>query len=108
MSTTRTIAGALLAAALFASSSALAASVADNVPLDRLRVIAILSGDTPRAMLSDPSDRGWVVKRGDLVGRADEGPACRWRVTAIRSDSVLFVRDDAHCAASPKTKTLKT
>ena len=93
-------------AAVFAVSF-VGASVADGFPLDSLTLVAILTGDTPRAMLTDPSSRGWVVKRGDLVGRPEGGgPSCRWRVADIHGDSVVFVRNESQCAATPKTKTL--
>lgn len=101
----RTLVVSCFAASLLVSSSAKA--VADDLPFDSLTLVAIVMGDTPRAMLTDPTSRGWIVKRGDLVGRTERGGApCRWRVTDVHRDSVVFARNDPQCAAAPRTKTL--
>jgi type IV pilus assembly protein PilP len=72
--------------------------------LDALRLIAIVSGEggNPRAMLVDPDGKGWVIRRGDFVGRGERirlGPGqpereINWRVVRIRPDRVILVRDD--------------
>ena len=44
----------------------------DKFALEELKLVAIVqSGDYPRAMLVDPTSKGWVVKRGDYIGRPD-------------------------------------
>ena len=41
-------------------------------PIEELRLVAIVLGEEyPRAMLIDPSGKGWVVKRGDYLGRPE-------------------------------------
>ncbi len=40
--------------------------------IDELKPIGIvMAGDYPRAMLLDPNGKGWVVKKGDYVGRPE-------------------------------------
>ena len=85
--------------------------------LDELKLVAIvLSGDYPRAMLVDPTGKGWVVKRGDVVGRADvvriggAGGAeyqLNWRVDRVRDGDVVLIREDpAQPAIPPATKVV--
>jgi type IV pilus assembly protein PilP len=75
-----------------------------NVAIDELRLIAIVTGlSQPRAMVLDRSNVGWVIKRGDYVGRAEvvqtggaEGVpvTLNWRVDRIRENEVVLTRDD--------------
>ena len=85
--------------------------------LDELKLVAIvLSGDYPRAMLVDPTGKGWVVKRGDFVGRADvvriggAGGAeyqLNWRVDRVRDGDIVLIREDpAQPAIPPATKVV--
>ena len=85
--------------------------------LDELKLVAIvLSGDYPRAMLVDPTTKGWVVKRGDFVGRADvvrisgAGSAeyqLNWRVDRVRDGDIVLIREDpAQPAIPPATKII--
>jgi len=77
--------------------------------LDELRLVGIVTGDdSPRAMLVDPRGKGWVVGRGDHVGRP-EGSAClaAWRVDRIRdSDVVLVCEHPAGSEGAPETRSL--
>ncbi|MEO9143470.1 MAG: pilus assembly protein PilP [Polyangiaceae bacterium] len=85
--------------------------------LDELKLVAIgLSSDYPRAMLVDPTGKGWVVKRGDFVGRADTvrlGGAngaeyqLNWRVDRVRDGDLVLIREDpAQPAIPPATKVI--
>jgi type IV pilus assembly protein PilP len=85
--------------------------------LDELKLVAIvLSGDYPRAMLVDPTTKGWVVKRGDFIGRADTvriggaGGAeyqLNWRVDRVRDGDIVLIREDpAQPAVPPATKVI--
>jgi type IV pilus assembly protein PilP len=75
-----------------------------NVAVDELRLIAIVTGlSQPRAMVLDRSNVGWVIKRGDYIGRPEvvqtggaEGVpvTLNWRVDRIRENEVVLTRDD--------------
>jgi type IV pilus assembly protein PilP len=59
--------------------------------LDELKLAAIVTGgDYPRAMLIDPGGKGWVLKRGDFLGR----------------DVVLVREDPAQPNLPPSTRVL--
>jgi type IV pilus assembly protein PilP len=72
--------------------------------LDELKLVAIVTGgDYPRAMVLDPGGKGWVLKRGDWVGRPEivhVGGAngadyqINWRVSKVRDGDVVFTRED--------------
>lgn len=72
--------------------------------LDELKLVAIVTGgDYPRAMVVDPSGKGWVIKRGDWVGRPEVvhiGGAngsdyqLTWRVEKVRDGDIVFSRED--------------
>lgn len=72
--------------------------------LDELQLIAIVTGgEYPRAMVLDPGKKGWVIKRGDWVGRPEVvhiGGAngadyqINWRVDKVRDGDVVFTRED--------------
>lgn len=72
--------------------------------LDELRLVAIVTGgEYPRAMLVDPLGKGWVIKRGDFVGRPElvhTGGAngaeyqLNWRVDKVREGDVVLTRED--------------
>ncbi len=81
--------------------------------LDELRLIAIVGGgDYSRAMVVDPDGKGWVIKRGDWVGRAElvhvggvngADYQVNWRVTKVRDGDVVFTREDPAQPAIPPT-----
>lgn len=82
-----------------------------NTAVDQMRLIAIISGlPQPRAMLTDPTGVGHVVKRGDYIGRAEviqaggaEGMpvTLNWRVDRIRSGEVVLTREDPTAPNKP-------
>ena len=72
--------------------------------LDELKLVAIVTGgEYPRAMVVDPGGKGWVIKRGDWVGRPEVvhiGGAngadyqINWRVEKVRDGDIVFTRED--------------
>jgi type IV pilus assembly protein PilP len=72
--------------------------------LDELKLIGIVTRAEPaRAMLVDPTGKGFVIQRGNFVGRADVVTAAgssgatyeiNWRVDRIRSSDVVLIRED--------------
>jgi len=85
--------------------------------IDELKLAAIVTGgDYPRAMVIDPAGKGWVLKRGDFLGRSDTvhvGGAngtdyqLNWRVDRVRDGDVVLVRDDpAQPNVPPSTRVL--
>ena len=72
--------------------------------IDELKLVAIVTGgDYPRAMVIDPGGKGWVLKRGDFVGRPEIvhiGGAngadyqLNWRVDRVRDGDLVFLRED--------------
>ena len=79
--------------------------------VDDLKLVGIVNGvETPRAMLVDPRGKGWVVTRGQLVGRPEVlhdsagDHSVSWRVDRIRESDVILVREDAaHSVAVPSS-----
>jgi type IV pilus assembly protein PilP len=82
--------------------------------IEELKLVGIVSStDAPRAMLVDPRGKGWVVTRGELLGRAevihdgDGDHRVSWRVDRIRDSEVVLVREDAtHSGVPSSTKVL--
>ena len=82
-----------------------------STSLDEMRLIAIVTGiATPRAMLTDTSQVGHVVRRGDYIGRPEvvqsggsEGMpvTLNWRVDRIRPGSVVLTREDPTAPDKP-------
>lgn len=72
--------------------------------LDELKLIGIVTRAEPaKAMLVDPTGKGFVIQRGQFVGRPDvvqgAGQAggtyeINWRVDRIRPGDVVLVRED--------------
>jgi len=72
--------------------------------LDELKLIGIVTRAEPaKAMLVDPNGKGFVVRRGQFVGRADVVQAAgasgtvykiNWRVDRIRPGDVVLIRED--------------
>ena len=82
--------------------------------IDELKLVGIVSGgDESRAMLVDPRGKGWVVTRGQLIGRAEvlhdsQGDhSVSWKVDRIRESDVILVREDAtHSPVPSSTRVL--
>ena len=82
--------------------------------IDELKLVGIVStSDAPRAMLVDPRGKGWVVTRGELIGRPEmlrDGRgehSVSWRVDRIRESDVILVREDAtHSPVPSSTRVL--
>jgi type IV pilus assembly protein PilP len=85
--------------------------------IDELKLIAIVTGgDFPRAMMLDPAGKGWVLKRGDFVGRPEIvhiGGAngadyqLNWRVDKVRDGDIVFLREDpAQPGIPPATRVV--
>lgn len=85
--------------------------------LDEMKLVAIVTGgDYPRAMVIDPSGKGWVIKRGDWVGRPEVvhvGGAngadyqINWRVEKVRDGDIVFTREDpAQPGIPPATRVI--
>jgi type IV pilus assembly protein PilP len=89
----------------------------DHYAIDDLKLVGLVTRtDTPRAMLVDPSGRGWVVTKGQFIGRAEVvhagGPGgvdyeLNWRVDRIRDTDLVLVREDpAHSDIPPATRVI--
>jgi type IV pilus assembly protein PilP len=84
--------------------------------IDELKLVAIvISGDYPRAMLLDPSGTGWVIKRGDYLGRPDTVHTggtngtdyqLNWRVDRVREGDIVLSREDRALNAPPATRII--
>lgn len=84
--------------------------------VDELTLSAIVLGDTPRAMFVDPKKKGWVITRGQFIGRTETvhtggqngaDYTVVWRVDRIRPQDVVLVREDpANSSAPPATKVI--
>lgn len=85
--------------------------------IDELKLVGIVTGgDYPRAMLVDPNGKGWVVRRGDFVGRPDVvhvgGVAgtdfqLNWRVERVRDGDLVLSREDpAQPGVPPATRVI--
>jgi type IV pilus assembly protein PilP len=85
--------------------------------IDELRLVAIVTGgDYPRAMLVDPTKKGWVVRKGDFVGRPEVvhvGGAngadyqLNWRVDRVRDGDIVLTREDpVQQSAAPVTRVI--
>ncbi len=75
----------------------------EEYSLDELKLVAVVTKIQPaRAMLVDPTGKGHVVKRSQLVGRSErvQGVGAEttyhvhWQVDRIRDSDVVFVRED--------------
>jgi type IV pilus assembly protein PilP len=91
-------------------------SLVDRYALDELKLIGIVTRAPPRALLTDPGGVGWVAKVGDFVGKSElvhsGGPtgidvAVNWRIDRIRSNDVVFIREDpSHPEIAPTTRVM--
>jgi type IV pilus assembly protein PilP len=76
----------------------------DQYAIDELKLVGIVTRIQPaKAMLVDPSGKGHVVHRGQLIGRPElvqAGASSRasyeinWRVDRIRDGDIVLVRED--------------
>lgn len=90
--------------------------LAERYALDELKPSGIVSRGDIKALLTDPTGLGWIVKIGDYVGKAEVvhtgGPtgsdvAINWRVDRIRENDVIFVREDpSHPEIPPTTRVI--
>lgn len=80
--------------------------------LQELKVVGIITGGAGRALVTDPTGLGWVLRVGDFVGRSESvhsgGPggidvALNWRVDRIRANDVVFIREDPSRPDVPAT-----
>jgi type IV pilus assembly protein PilP len=84
--------------------------------IDELKLVAIVTGgDYPRAMLLDPNGKGWVVRRGDYVGRPDTVHTggtngtdyqLNWRVDRVRDGDIVLSREDRASGAAAVTRVI--
>jgi Tfp pilus assembly protein PilP len=76
--------------------------VMPTTSVEDMRLIAIVTGTPqPKAMLVDPSGVGYVVQRGDYLGRpkviqatGSVSMALNWRVDRIRENEVVLTQQD--------------
>jgi type IV pilus assembly protein PilP len=78
--------------------------VLEKFSVDELKLVAIVSsGDGMRAMFVDPTGKGWVVARGNHVGKGEivkvgpgaaSGYPLHWKVDRIKPGEVVLVRED--------------
>jgi type IV pilus assembly protein PilP len=91
--------------------------VLKNYAIDELKLVAIITrADPPRAMLIDPNGVGWVVVKGQFVGRSEVvhtgGPGgvdyeLNWLVDRVRDGDIVLVRDDpAHSDVPQVTRVI--
>jgi type IV pilus assembly protein PilP len=89
----------------------------DHYSIEDLKLIGLITRtDTPRAMLLDPTGRGWVVTKGQFIGRAEVvhagGPGgvdyeLNWKIDRIRDNDVVLVREDpAHTEIAAATRVI--
>ncbi|MFO0677762.1 MAG: pilus assembly protein PilP [Polyangiaceae bacterium] len=88
-----------------------------NYSVDELKLAALLmSGDYPRAMVIDPTGKGWILKKGDFLGRPDTVRTggvngtdyqVNWRVERIREQDIVLIREDsAQPSVTPATRII--
>ena len=73
-----------------------------DTEVENMRLIAVVSGlDRPKAMLVDAQQVGYVVQRGDYIGKAkvfqstgSVAMTLNWRVDRIRENEVVLTRQD--------------
>mgnify|MGYP001026057081 CR=1 FL=1 len=76
--------------------------VMPNTAVEQMKLIAVVTGvPRPKAMLTDPGGVGYVVQRGDYLGKAKVLTATgsvpltlNWRVDRIRDQEVVLTRQD--------------
>jgi type IV pilus assembly protein PilP len=77
--------------------------ILENFAIDDLRLIGVVTGIVPaKAMLVDPAGQGFVIEKGNYIGRAERVQAgvnnteyeINWKVDKIREADVVLVRED--------------
>jgi type IV pilus assembly protein PilP len=76
----------------------------DHYTVDDLKLIGLVTNtDIPRAMLVDPTGKGWVVTKGQFICRPEvvhaAGPGgvdyeLNWKIERIREGDLVLVRED--------------
>jgi len=85
--------------------------------IDELKLVGIVQGgDYPRAMLVDPTQKGWIIKKGDFIGRPDvvhtggtngSDYQLNWRVDRVRDGDIVLTREDpAQPGIAPATRVI--
>ena len=90
----------------------------DHYAIDDLKLIGLVTNtDTPRAMLVDPTGRGWVVTKGQFICRPEivhaAGPGgvdyeLNWKIDRIREGDLVLVREDPAHTDMPATTRVIT
>lgn len=89
----------------------------DHYAVDDLKLIGLVTNtDTPRAMLVDPTGKGWVVTKGQFICRPEvvhaAGPGgidyeLNWKIERIREGDLVLVREDpAHSDVPAATRVI--
>jgi type IV pilus assembly protein PilP len=89
----------------------------DRYSIDELKLVGIVTGGAEhRAMLVDPTGKGWIIRRGQFIGKEEvvhgKGSsgadyALNWRVDRIRDGDIVLVREDpAHSDVPPATRVI--
>jgi len=89
----------------------------DHYAVDDLKLIGLVTNtDTPRAMLVDPTGKGWVVTKGQFICRPEvvhaSGPGgvdyeLNWKIDRIREGDLVLVREDpAHSDVPAATRVI--
>jgi type IV pilus assembly protein PilP len=88
--------------------------------IDELKLVGIVMGVAgdpyPRAMLVDPTQKGWIVRKGDFIGRPDvvhtggtngSDYQLNWRVDRVRDGDIVLTREDpAQPGIAPATRVI--
>ena len=89
----------------------------DHYAVDDLKLIGLVTNtDTPRAMLVDPTGKGWVVTKGQFICRPEiihaSGPGgvdyeLNWKIERIREGDLVLIREDpAHSDVPAATRVI--
>jgi type IV pilus assembly protein PilP len=89
----------------------------DHYAVDDLKLIGLVTNtDLPRAMLVDPTGKGWVVTKGQFICRPEvvhaSGPGgvdyeLNWKIDRIREGDLVLVREDpAHTDVPAATRVI--
>ncbi len=81
-----------------------------------LKLAGIVLGAEPRAMLIDPTTKGWVVRKGDYIGKPDIAHSggsngsdyeVYWRIDRIRDGDIVLIRiDPGQPGSQPATQVI--
>ncbi|MGB0679510.1 MAG: hypothetical protein ACPGUV_07615 [Polyangiales bacterium] len=84
--------------------------------IDEMRLVAVVQGaGRSRGMVVDRSSVGYVVQRGDFIGRAEYirsaggdgvAVALNWRIERILPSEVVLVREDPQGEGRPQRRVL--